>query len=248
MSLDAPNASAPERPKNRSSEEWRMRALIVPELRKRWPGARIIHELPLRYSTNRIDLAAVTEDKIVAVEIKSSRDVTDRLEAQLRGFAPVSHRIIVALAPKWLEKPQDKWESETEDLIRRATAAFSRAEVWEVDAGGDRVRLEGYGGFKLRENRPWASRMLDMLHVEELKDIAARHRCATFGPRARHDDMVGALNDLMTGREMTRAVCRALRARAAFAKESDPPIVIDAPAAGVAPSIAAQLPLDGGAA
>lgn len=247
MSLDPSNSGAPERPKNRSSEEWRMRALIVPELRKRWPGARIIHELPLRYSTNRIDLAAVTEDKIVAVEIKSSRDVTDRLEAQLRGFAPVSHRIIVALAPKWLARGEGAWESETECLIRRATAAFSRAAVWQVNADSGCIGFPSYGDFERRENRPWASRMLDILHVEELKDIAARNRCASFGPRARHDDLVGALNDLMTGREMTRAVCRALRARAAFAKESDPPIV-DGPPAPVASPIAPRLPLDGGAA
>ena len=31
------------------------------------------------YSSNRIDLAAVTETEIVSVEIKSSRDVLDRL-------------------------------------------------------------------------------------------------------------------------------------------------------------------------
>ena len=91
-------------PVNRSSEELEMRALIVPELRKRYPSARIIHELPLRYSTNRIDLAAVTEDEIVTVEIKSSRDVVDRLERQLREFAPISSRLICALAPKWNEK------------------------------------------------------------------------------------------------------------------------------------------------
>ena len=50
-----------------------MRALIVPELRKRWPAARIVHELPLRYSTRRIDLAAITETEIISVEIKSSK-------------------------------------------------------------------------------------------------------------------------------------------------------------------------------
>jgi hypothetical protein len=85
---------------NRSGEELAMRALIVPELRKRYPSARIIHELPLRYSSNRIDLAAVTETEIISVEIKSSRDSLDRLEGQLRAFQPISARIITALAPK----------------------------------------------------------------------------------------------------------------------------------------------------
>jgi hypothetical protein len=73
-----------------------MRDLIVPRLRAEYPGARIIHELPLRYSERRIDLAAITESEIVSVEIKSSNDVSDRLESQMRAFQPIS-----SLAPVW---------------------------------------------------------------------------------------------------------------------------------------------------
>jgi hypothetical protein len=88
----------------RSDEELAMRALVVPKLRARWPEARIIHELPLRYSKRRIDLAAVTPTEIIAVEIKSSRDVMDRLEAQIRAFLPVSQLVMVCLAPVWNEQ------------------------------------------------------------------------------------------------------------------------------------------------
>ena len=91
-------------PVNRSSEELAMRDLVVAELRRRWRSAQIIHELPLRYSAKRIDLAAITDAEIISVEIKSSRDVVDRLEAQVRAFLPISTRVIVALAPKWNEK------------------------------------------------------------------------------------------------------------------------------------------------
>jgi hypothetical protein len=66
--------------------------------------------------------------------------------------------------------------------------------------------------------------MLDVLHVSELTAVAARHRiCAP--KRAHHHDLLRLCHDLMTGREIVRAVCGALRARDAFAAESDPPIV-----------------------
>ena len=69
----------------RSDEELQMRALIVPELRKRYPSGRIIHELPLRYSTSRIDLAAVTE----AVGASLSGTVSEPPELELGPIAAV---------------------------------------------------------------------------------------------------------------------------------------------------------------
>lgn len=221
---------------NRSAEETTMRGLMVLELRKRWPSARIIHELPLRYSHRRIDLAAVTRDEIVAVEIKSSRDTTERLESQLRGFAPVSTSIIVALAPKWNERlPYAEREvkgrvvyveqfTPAQEIIRKFGETGVR--TWTVDAVLGTVTPDGDWR---RPGRPWPARMLDMLHVAELADIAARHRCLEATRRTTHEQLVSACNDLMTGRETLRAVCRALRARHAFARESDSPIVDEGP-------------------
>lgn len=213
-----------------------MRDLIVPELRKRYPTARIIHELPLRYSTNRIDLAAVTETEIVSVEIKSSKDVADRLEAQLRAFAPVSTRIIVALAPKWNEQlPSETTErndkrygrvlctspryTECQEIIRRIRAHW--IETWTVDTEAQSIKVTAgaYG----RKNRPWLAEMLDMLHVAEIQAIAEKHRIA-YGKRPTHDTLVSLCTDLMTGREITAAVCAALRARPAFAQGTDAPV------------------------
>jgi hypothetical protein len=214
----------------RSSEERAMRDLIVPELRKRYPGARIIHELPLRYSTNRIDLAAVTETEIISVEIKSSRDVMDRLEAQLRAFRPISARIIAALAPKWNEKlpaketKRDGYTSyalqytETQEIIRKVGGV----EVWTVDAPAGSIAVTDSGPY--RANRPWLAQMLDMLHVSELVEIANRH-CIAMARRPVHFSLVTDLVDLLQGREVVQAVCAALRRREAFDKASDPPIL-----------------------
>ena len=208
-----------------------MRELIVPRLRADYPSARIIHELPLRYSSNRIDLAAVTEGEIISVEIKSSKDVSDRLEAQLRAFQPISARMIVALAPVWnVELPKFgkpfvrrgaklgttyvSQYTEAQAIIRRVGGA---REIWTVDAeaGSIDVTEQGY-----RNSRPWLAKMLDMLHVAELVEIAARHRCRS-GKRPVHETLVSACHDLMTGREIIAAVCGALRKRDAFAIGTD---------------------------
>lgn len=229
------------RPVNRSAEEGQMRALIVPELRKRYPDARIIHELPLRYSTNRIDLAAVTPREIVSVEIKSSKDVADRLEAQIRAFLPISSRVIVALAPRWNEKlPTTAAErvskegvrftafsrkhTECQDIIQRVGAGGEPLETWTVDAKqGSIVVTEG--AYR-RDGHPWLVKMLDILHVAELVEVARRHKCWQ-GKRPVHLDVRNACADLMTGREIVAAVCRALRARDAFAAASDPPVTAE---------------------
>lgn len=208
-----------------------MRAL--PELRKRWLGARIIHELPLRYSERRIDLAAVTEDKIILVEIKSSKDVADRLESQLRGFLPISYLVCVALAPKWNEKRSlvprkvrggthyDEDLTECQAVIKRIGY---RIETWTVDAVGKTVEKTD-GGYAYNP-WPWPYKMLEVLHVAELAEIAFRHRIYT-GKRPCHTKILEACCEHMNGREVRAAVCRALRARNAFAKESDPPILVE---------------------
>lgn len=188
-----------------------MRALVVPKLRQLWPDARIIHELPLRYSTRRIDLAAVTPDALVSVEIKSSRDDTSRLEAQMRGFAPVSDFMICAVAPKHLT-------GDVTNIIERTVG--HACGLWVVDVPCGSVTVDR-GHWLLRGR--WAHHMLDMLHVEELIAIADQHRVSRKR-RPNHTDLVDALTDILAGREVKAAFFAALRSRHAFAAQSDPPI------------------------
>jgi hypothetical protein len=222
---------------NRSDEEIVMREIVAAKLRAFWPEARIIHELPLRYSERRIDMAAVTPDEIVSVEIKSSRDVVDRLEAQLRGFAPISTALICALAPKWNEAlPMIRVASkkagvtafreprtEAREIISRIDA---RIETWTVDAAAGSVEGATYRPFRVAT--PWPARMLGILHVVELVEIAGRHGVWSGRKAIPHHDIVTRCAELMTGREVTRAVCRALRRRDAFDKASDAPVLEEA--------------------
>lgn len=226
--IEVDPAPAPPTRLYRSGEELAMRDLIVPELRRRYPDARIVHELPLRYSSNRIDLAAIRPNEIISVEIKSSRDVADRLEAQIRAFLPISSRVIVALAPKWNEQlPYKVIESSAstsyvpqstpmQELIEHIGGA---TETWTVDAeqAAITVTRDHY-----RDALPNTAELLHMLHVAELTDIAGRHR--VLSGKARHVDLVRACFDLMTGREIVTSVCAALRARDAFAHGTDAPI------------------------
>jgi hypothetical protein len=224
---------------NRSSEELAMRDLVVPELRRRWPTARIIHELPTRYSSNRIDLAAVTEDVLIGVEIKSSRDVIDRLEAQLRAFEPICHGLLVCLAPKWnLKLPSverktklgtafDQQWTEAQEVVRRVSTLIP---IWTVDAAAGAVDSEDGWILErryLQERKPWSAKMLDVLHVSELVRVAERHQIAT-GRRDNHSTLVRACHDMMRPPEISRAVCRALRERSAFCAGTDAPIMVAA--------------------
>jgi hypothetical protein len=189
-----------------------MRELIVPRLRASYPTARIIHELPLRYSSNRIDIAAVTEAEIIGVEIKSSRDVVARLAAQLTAFKPVCAKVIAALAPKWNERLP--MMSETQTILRD----IGHCETWTVDAGAGTVTVTDPAYAKWQ---PWAFQMLDMLWREELIAVATRHRCYVAGKGVTHSKLRDACEAYMTGQEVRAAVCAALRSRSAFDKMSD---------------------------
>jgi hypothetical protein len=218
----------------RSSEELTMRGIVDRWLRELWPSARIIHELPLRYSSNVIDVAAVTKTTIHAVEIKSSRDTLDRLEAQVRSFSPIATRLSVALAPCWnIELPMKVIDNPrggrtfiprlTEAQVILARNSASHIGTWTCCAVTDSIQKTD-GGWN--DNiHPDTFRLLHMLRVEELVRIADKNGLPTHD--AVHRRLVAACWDAMTGRQIVRAVCAALRARDAFCDGTDPPIVED---------------------
>lgn len=199
-----------------------MRELIVPVLRDRWPTARIVHEFPLRYSANRIDLGAITETEIIAVEIKATRDthgVTERLAEQVRAFTPIAHRIIFALAPKWAA--DDSGARRILSNMRQAGLAW---ETWRVSAEAGTVdTLDAPRWFDVRHSFPWPWRLLDLLWAEELREIAVSYRVLGAGG-TQHDVLRDKLAMVLTGRQAVMAACCALRGRAAFAAGSDPPV------------------------
>lgn len=172
-----------------SAAEERIRAKAEAALREVYPDARIIHELMLRQGGCRIDLAAVTESRLITVEIKSERDVLARLKEQARQAREVSDGFYVVLAePHW----RKAWEDDHVSILE----AVKEDEIVADLRRGQRGVMTAWCNAPAR---------LAMLWADELRWIAgqkgARHFCIT------------AASDAQTGSQIRRAVCAALRAR-----------------------------------
>lgn len=207
-----------------SAAEREMRDAVAGYLRQQLPGFRIVHELVMGH-VNRADIAAIGRDRIIAVELKSSRDVLKRAEKQVSTFDALAHAVILVLDQKFFDRsPYKNGEPRcaAPDDVRRFNT-----EIWhyprpEPDAG--------YGGGSLyqweipqpslRQRQPRAFDFLGLLWRSELIEEAERVRIAT-----KKKDMAtiaSAMTWQMTGKEIAEAVCRQLRAR--NFPEADPPI------------------------
>jgi hypothetical protein len=187
-----------------SEAEERIRMKCVAALRHSFPDARIIHELVLQQYGCRIDLAAVTPNKIIALEVKSERDVLDRLAEQNRQAKLVADAFIVCVAFPHLVKAREisGWqhtcaEDDVLDFINRRHVRMS---------------------LKTPCNAP---ARLSMLWADELRLLAKS------GPNATRSHSILSASEYMTGNQVRRGVCAALRARS-FPR-ADPAIPITIP-------------------
>jgi hypothetical protein len=172
-----------------SAAEERIRAKGEAMLRALFPSARIIHELVLKQGGVRIDLAAVTPGRLICIEIKSERDVLTRLPDQVAAMRQVSDAYGVLTAAKHLDK------------VREIAGWLHTAEEDARDRlGGDLFR-DAHSGLCNAPAR------LDMLWADELRAISCPRRDA---PRAM---CTASATDTMTGAQVRKAVCEALRAR-----------------------------------
>ncbi|CUX20083.1 MULTISPECIES: hypothetical protein [Agrobacterium tumefaciens complex] len=238
----------------RSFDEQEIRNAVVCRLRQLMPGARIVHELNVAgQGTNRIDVAAVGTEHIVAVEIKSRKDVLKRLEEQWKAFNEVAHFVIVAAHEKhFADYRETYWRDDMPSQRSLNHPLFfgkwlGREKVWRYpkpehvphpsglpQCDGDRWFFDRH---ELHQRIPRATSMLEMLWAAELQAECRRHliSCSQRSTRA---VMIRDLAWNLSGKEVTHAVCRQLRQRA-FA-EADAPIYPDQPAAASQP---AQEPL-----
>lgn len=212
-----------------SAEERAIRDGIVPRLRELCPDARIVHELNVDHGKCRVDIAAIQDERLTFVEIKSKKDTLDRLPEQVKVFSRACHAMIVVLDEKFFG----------ERYAERLKAA-GRFSVWS----GDGVIWKWPRPCSLNEPvkawrgleydwqpaffqargavEPHAMRLLELLWAEELRDECERHRIPCNSRSARWP-MIQAMVLSMNGREIRRSVCRQLRQRS-FA-EGDVPLV-----------------------
>lgn len=173
-----------------SAAEERIRAKAESALRHAFPEARIIHELVLQQGGVRIDLAAVTPNRLICVEIKSERDVLTRLPDQVAAMKRVCDAWRVCCADKHLDK------------VREIAGWIGAVSETELDT-------PGYGLMRLErdalEGMCNAPARLEMLWADELRLIA--------GGKGARMVCIRAASDGKTGAEVRCAVCAALRAR-----------------------------------
>lgn len=178
-----------------SQAEARIRVKAERLLRDLFPDARIVHEFDL--GGVRLDLAAITADRLVLLEIKSELDTLTRLERQARMAVAVGGPVLVCYAPRWagaVREIQSKglygveWLEEADDGF---TVRYPR----RLDPHHDRY-----------DNRA----LFSLLLKPELFALAK-----PFGAKSKHTvpELHRLAHENLTGREIRQGVMAALRAR-----------------------------------
>lgn len=205
-------------PAYRSPAEAEIRDAVVARIRERRPMARIIHEINVStYGPNRIDLIAVSEAEIIAVEIKSAKDKLDRLPAQIKAMRGVAHHAIAGLHEKFLVP--SRWQEGHVESPAEATGAT----VWAYPEA-NQGRSYDCQRWKMPDAAAEAALPYDaiwMLWRDELFALCGKLRVSA-SRRTNMDEMARALRWHCTGKELTRGICAMLRTRRCV--EADPEI------------------------
>lgn len=180
-----------------SAAEARMREKAERLLREHFPGARIVHEFEL--GGVRLDIAAITPDRLALLEIKSERDTLTRLEKQARWALHVGGPVLVCYAPRWAEQIK---------ALRQANTDLYQAHWLEEADEGFTVT---YPLWLRPENDRYNNRTLFSLLLKP--ELLAMAR--PFGGKSKHTvpELHHLAHEGLTGREIRRAVMAALRAR-----------------------------------
>ncbi len=184
-----------------SAAEERLRYKAEALLRKASPTGRIVHELVMDRGSNRLDLASVEVDRIVAVEIKSDVDVLDRLADQLTTAHRCAHQVWVVSGVRHADSVHDRLKS-------LGSPCCHTAHYFETSELGP---LEVYRWrHPYRDQPPDPRSLARLLWVAEWQEALA---AAGFKPDTAHDRLCRQAIEELTGRDLRRWVCAHLRAR-----------------------------------
>lgn len=192
-----------------SEAEAAIRDATVARIRELLPTARIIHELNVEQGTVRADVAAVCPDRLYLFEIKSAKDNLHRLPTQLRHFHPVCHGLVVVADEKWCGRATEAGfpNCDARAIIRHHGGNIP---LWQWPEPA-----RSYGRdwtLPAHLSTPWPWRMLHLLWTEELRTVAGELKISAHR-RAPGYKLAELIATHATGRDITVAVCKALRAR-----------------------------------
>ena len=179
----------------KGSAEQAIRRAAEAKLREWYPSARIIHELNVDTGDVRADLAAVTDDTLVLVELKSEADTLDRLPEQVRRYGRVAHQVIVCAHEKF--GPYYEWKM------------GERWPCWSFD--GTSIDVNHTMLYEGRRN-PWSMLMLQLLWAAELRLLCGQLN-VSVGKREPRIPMINEIIRLCRAPEIEAGVCRMLRER-----------------------------------
>ncbi|MCQ4243381.1 sce7726 family protein [Stutzerimonas stutzeri] len=114
------------------STEIEIKALVLNKLLKLGAinkTSLVFNEMNLAGKERRVDLGYLTNNQIVAIEIKSEKDTLYRLSGQISGYRRYFDKIILVVAKKFTETAVGITENEVE--------------IWEVDDGHIKVIRRG---------------------------------------------------------------------------------------------------------
>ncbi|MDW9478831.1 hypothetical protein GOB57_09050 [Sinorhizobium meliloti] len=202
-----------------SASETRIRNAIIARCREHWPDGRVIHELAI--GGCRADLAVVTPTHVFAFEIKSERDTLTRLESQFSFFDGCTHGCIIVAHEKWFENFSYANGSEgfrpgelLKEYDHRALGLWLYPEPpagnWQTERHRWRKPGRDYQFDEFRQ--PRAANLLGILLREELL-IEARRHSVPFKSRWPVTPIISSMAYHMSGKQISEAVCRQLRAR-----------------------------------
>jgi hypothetical protein len=189
-----------------SIAEERIRAKAEALLRRRFPDARIVHELVLEQGGVRIDIAAIRPGFLAALEIKSERDTLKRLPEQIKAALKVCDLFGVCIAAKH-EPEVGRWPGHKDGA--EVVLGHAVDLLIEQEDGFDcrhSAFCDGWRGNRGETRLCNPADRLEMLWAEELKLISR-------APKMSRQPAKHLICETMTGRQIREAVCAALRAR-----------------------------------
>lgn len=178
-------------PRKVSDDEEVMRVAVEAWMKARWPAARIIHELNIAGGSVRLDLASVGDEELRLVEIKSRKDVLDRLPNQIKRAKECCQEVWVCI--------DDKHQAAFDALANENTGWYA--------IGLLVLKPDG----TLIERRPASNRQPDPRRVCDL--LWADEMRTHLRPANNMANMVRLTVDEHGLRHIMRKVCIALKAR-----------------------------------
>lgn len=210
---------AARRPGFAALSELALREALELFCRKRWPEARIVHEIVMGEGKTRADVAAIDLAHIVAFEVKGSWDDTTRLLHQVGMFK-------LCVPEVWMVVPGEH-EADAK-LIRHLMPCIGLLAAPDMNRDFVRAYNPGRDGpirLEVRaepEPRPPVPEMTaKLLWAQELR-ICCEEAGLNPGSKATRPWMVNRLLANLSADELMAATCARLRARDALWRADDP--------------------------